>query len=222
MRVLACADIHGHQGVYVWLAAVVVERHPDAVVLAGDLFGFPDEYATIEEAQEAEGRQAAEKLALSGTPVLFVMGNDDWIDWMPAVPSIRSIHGRRAEIRGMNFVGYQNTLTHLGGPHERTEEQIRADLEALAPLVDGNTVFVTHGPARRSLDRTAAGERIGSSALSDFLERRAFRAHIHGHVHHAFGRQGDHFNVAAAAIRRAMLIDLDTMRHEVITGEGPQ
>jgi Icc-related predicted phosphoesterase len=217
VRLLACADIHGNQGVYAWLAEMAAARRPDAIVLAGDLFGFPDEYPTIEEAQQAEARRAEGILAVPGAPpVLFVMGNDDWISWTPQVPSIRSIHGRRIEMPGANFVGYEHTLPFLGGPHERTEEQMRAGLKMLAPLMDERTVLVTHGPAAGRLDRSASGAMIGAGALNDFLDSHPFLAHIHGHVHRAFGRNGRHFNVAAAATRRAMLIDLSTLTHEVL------
>jgi hypothetical protein len=41
-------------------------------------------------------------------------------------------------------------------------------------------------------------------------------AHIHGHIHHEFGVDGYHFNVASAATCRAMLIDLPSLRYEVI------
>lgn len=218
MWILACADLHGYEHVYAWLAGVAASRRPDAIVLAGDLFGFPDPYPTVEEAQEAEGRRAARILAATGLPVLYVMGNDDHIDWAPAADTIRPVHGRRVEMGDVNFVGYEFTPPFLGGIHEKPEAEMRADLEALGPLFDDHTVFVTHGPARHALDPAIAGEWPGDCALSDFLEGRRFLAHIHGHVHRAFGRIGRHFNVAAAASRRAMIIDLGTLRHEVVTG----
>jgi len=45
------------------------------------------------------------------------------------------------------------------------------------------------------------------------------RAHIHGHIHRCFGREGCHFNVAAAGQLRGMVIDLATLKHEVIGGK---
>jgi hypothetical protein len=41
-------------------------------------------------------------------------------------------------------------------------------------------------------------------------------AHIHGHIHHAFGVDRYHFNVASAAQRRAMLIDLPSLEYQVL------
>ena len=60
--------------------------------------------------------------------------------------------------------------------------------------------------------------RIGSSALREFLQRTRFRAHIHGHSHSGFGRQGLHFNVASAGRERAMILNLETMEHRIING----
>jgi uncharacterized protein len=214
--VLACADIHGYQQVYEWLAAVATERRPDAVVLAGDLFGFPDGYPTIEAAQEAEGSKVAALLERLQLPVLYVMGNDDWIEWDPGVSTLQAIHGRRLTLGDFHFVGYQYTPPFVGSIHEKVDSEIRADLAEMEPLLDEKTVLVTHGPARRALDGSMAVERVGSDALSNLLERRTVRAHIHGHVHRAFGRSGNHFNVAAAARRRAMLIDLGNMTHECL------
>lgn len=218
MQVVACADIHGNHDVYDWLGRVATARHADALVLAGDLFGFPDGYPTVETAQMAEGERAGNTLAVSGIPVFYVMGNDDWIEWAPHHSSIQSIHGRRVEFAGLNFVGYEYTPPFVGSIHEKPETEIRRDLDKLGQLVDHRTVLVTHGPARRCLDHTAAGEWVGSCAISDFLEKREIRAHIHGHVHRAFGRHGIHFNVAAAANCRAILIDLETMHHEILNG----
>ena len=48
------------------------------------------------------------------------------------------------------------------------------------------------------------------------IDVRNVLAHIHGHVHGAPGYEGRHFNVAAAAKRRAMLIELPSLAAETI------
>jgi Icc-related predicted phosphoesterase len=218
MRILACADIHGREDVYGWLVSVALDRRPDLIVLGGDLFGFPEVFSSVESAQKAQGDEISTILSRAGLPVFYIMGNDDWIGWTSRSSLIQSIHGRRVECGAVNFVGYQFTTPFVGSPHEKPEEGIRADLDKLTPLIDLHTVLVTHGPSRRSLDWTSAGEFVGSSALAEFMASHQVRAHIHGHVHHAFGRDRNHFNVAAAGTRRAMLIDLDSMEHEIVTG----
>jgi hypothetical protein len=44
-------------------------------------------------------------------------------------------------------------------------------------------------------------------------------AHIHGHIHEGFGREGNHFNVAAAGQRRSVLIELPSVASRVIQGD---
>jgi Icc-related predicted phosphoesterase len=59
---------------------------------------------------------------------------------------------------------------------------------------------------------------VGSRSLAGLLQRRAVLAHVHGHIHESFGRQGKHFNVAAAGRRRAVLIELPSLQHAVLHG----
>ena len=218
MRILAAADIHGRHDVYAWLVDVARERQPFAVVLAGDLFGYPDGFETVEIAQEADRHQVLAALERLTQPFFYIMGNDDWVDLHGELPHERSLHGRRVELGGWSFVGYQFTLPFMGGVNERPENAIASDLAKLESLVDSRTVLVTHGPAFGALDLGVLGEPIGSPSLAELVERRSPRAHVHGHVHSQFGRVGRHFNVASGGKKRAMLIDLETMEHEVVTG----
>jgi hypothetical protein len=55
---------------------------------------------------------------------------------------------------------------------------------------------IAHSPSRRRLSK-------------EFVARGR-------HSHAGFGRQGNHFNVASAARMRSMIIDLETMGHQVV------
>ena len=218
MRVLAVADIHGNHAVYRWLASLVVPTSAELVLLAGDLFGFYDGFDSIEEAQRAEARDIHALLATLGVPVFYIMGNDDWMDLGEAGPTVVPLNMRRVEHGSFNFVGYQHTLPFMGGPFEKTEEEIAADLDQIIELIDERTVLLTHGPAEGILDLGIADRHAGSASLARAIEAKQPRAHIHGHIHRCFGREGIHFNVAAARGCRCMLIDLATMEHEVLEG----
>jgi len=215
MKILAASDIHGNHDTYRWLASLAGERAVQALVLAGDLLGFPEEFDEVEDAQAADAERIAAILGDLPVPVFYVMGNDDWVDLQPSGQRVRSLHGKRIELRGFNFVGYQCTLPFMGGVNERPEEAIATELSALEPLMDESTVLVTHGPAAGILDSTLLGP-AGSVSLLGLIERRNVRAHIHGHIHGSFGRHGRHFNVAAGRYRRAVIIDLISMIHEVV------
>lgn len=216
MRVLASADLHGKHPVYEWLVRTASEQNVDAVILAGDLFGCLDEFATPETAQEQEARLLAEFLAGPGVPVLYIMGNDDLVELNSWFPHVQSIHGQRVQLGRYSFVGYQYSLPFMGGPFEKPEAAIEADVAALDALIDPDTVFVSHSPALGILDPGVGDTRIGSRSIRDLLGRHAVRAHIHGHSHAGFGRQGSHFNVASAGRERAMILELDTMEHHVV------
>jgi Icc-related predicted phosphoesterase len=209
MRVLAVADIHGVYQVYKWLVQLTHEAC-DVLVLAGDLLASDF---------EAEQRKQAEKiiaiLQSSNVPVLYIMGNDDNVALECSDALIRPIHGERVAIGEYNFVGYQYTPPFVGDVFVKTDEETAVDLLALESLVDDHTVFVTHAPALGSLDR-CFDENVGSSPIAEFLRRRPVLAHIHGHIHGEFGRDGNHFNVAAAGICRAVSIELPSLQHTIL------
>jgi Icc-related predicted phosphoesterase len=218
MRVLASADLHGMHSVYEWLIRTASEHHVEAVVLAGDLFGCLDGFATPEDAQQHEAQLVVELLAHAGIPVLYIMGNDDLVELNSGSARVQSIHGRRVQFGAHSFVGYQYSLPFMGGTFEKHEAGIKTDLATLDALVDADTILVSHSPALGILDPGFGETRIGSSSLRDFVERHAVRAHIHGHSHAGFGRQGLHFNVASAGRERAMILDLETMEHQIVRG----
>ena len=209
MRVLAAADIHGALAVYGWLASLT--HSADVLLLAGDLFDA--DFAT-EQRKQAE--QIVKCLRTSSVPVLYLMGNDDNVPLDYEDKLIQPLHGRRIEIGGFNFVGYQYTPPFFGETFVKPDDEIEVDLRSLDRLVDGQTVLVTHTPAFGSLD-LCHEENVGSRALADFMVRKPVLAHVHGHIHYRFGSDGNHFNVASAANCRAMVIDLPSLRHEVLT-----
>jgi Icc-related predicted phosphoesterase len=214
-RLLACADLHGFRDVYEWLVDLALTDEPDGVVLAGDLLGLPDGHGTVEEAQAADALEVVALLSEIECPVFYVMGNDDWVDLDPSVSNIRSVHGRRVPFGEFNVVGYQYTLSFMGGINERAEHEMKKDLDEIEELVDQNTVLVTHGPAHGARDRVTIRRHAGSTSLRLLVDWSSPSLHIHGHIHYWFGREGRHFNVASAGKKRAMMINLETMEHRV-------
>jgi len=218
MRLLACADVHGEREVYAWLAETAGRLEPDALVLAGDLLGFPNGYDSWERAQEADARAIAALLATAGVTVYFVMGNHDRVPMSPGSQALVSLHQRRVELGRYNLVGYACSLRRKGGAFEKDEAGIAEDLGRLEPWLDPCSVLVAHSPAWGILDPGKNGARIGSRSLAALLERRPVRAHVHGHSHEGFGRAGNRFNVACGRRKRAMLLDLDRMTQDVVSG----
>jgi Icc-related predicted phosphoesterase len=222
MRILASADIHGQWAVYDWLLQGARDNRVEAIVLAGDLLGCPDGFDTPEAAQRYESGVLTELLASAAIPVFYIMGNDDLVELNSDDDMVKSIHNRREYLGRFSLVGYQYSLPFMGGTFEKPEPGIKADMTKLAPLLTPETVFVSHSPTFGILDPGFGEAKIGSRSIRDLLESSPFLLHIHGHSHAGFGRNGRHFNVAAAYRHRAMILDVETMEHEVIaaTPEG--
>lgn len=215
MRIIAAADIHGVCAVYEWLVEHT-RNGADALVLAGDLLA-----SDFKQQQRIEAKRIIRLLKTVSVPVLYVMGNDDNVGLNYEDTLIKPIHGRRFPLAGLNFIGYQYSPPFVGNEFVKTDEEISKDLELLRPLVDENTVFVTHSPAWGHLDLCFENH-AGSRAIGALLEERAVLAHIHGHIHEAFGRDGNHFNVASAGVCRAMLIEMPSLVHRVLTNSRDQ
>jgi Icc-related predicted phosphoesterase len=206
MRILAAADIHGIQSVYEWLLELS-RGQVDALVLAGDLLE-----GDFEEGQREQAKKLVELLRSSMVPIFYIMGNDDNVALDYEDSLVQPLHGRRVEMGACNFVGYQYTPPFVGQVFVKPDEEIAADLELIELLLDERTILVTHTPAFGILDEVF-GENAGSRSLAALLRRRPPLAHIHGHIHSRFGREGSSFNVASAGMRRATLIEVPELTH---------
>jgi Icc-related predicted phosphoesterase len=223
MNLLASSDLHGFLGIYSWLAEQAARLRPDAVILAGDLLNAMPGEGPIVERQLENAELVLDELERIECPVLYLMGNDDLVELPARAGHVRPIHGVRHELGPLNVVGYQHSPPFVRHPliqFEKPEEEIARDLDALEGLVDERTVLVTHSPAHGVLDVGIFDRPAGSPAIARLVERRQPLLHVHGHIHRAFGRQGRHLNVAAAFHRRAVLIDTETLAHEVLEDAG--
>ncbi len=223
MKILAMADLHGDLGIYCQLKELVRTFDVEVVVLAGDLLHSFRSDLTIEQAQSENANQISKVLHSLSIPVLYIMGNDDLIELDCQNKLVQSIHGRRVVIGRFAFVGYQYSLPFMAGIFEKAESEIEKDLLMIEPLLDANTLFVTHSPAYGFLDLgipiPGRDIHVGSNSILELIQRRNVKAHVHGHIHQCFGREGIHFNVAAAGHVRGMIINLDDLTHEVIDKE---
>ncbi len=215
MKILATADLHGFTPVAEWIAETARNQNVDAIVVAGDILGVPDGPATVEEAQRQSGHEIASILGKAQKPVLYIMGNDDLVELAPESGEFHYLHGRRVTLGEFHFVGYQYSLPFMGGVFEKPEDRIAEDMLALEALIDHRTVLVTHSPAWGILD----GRFAGSRSILAAIQKKNPLAHIHGHIHRSFGRDGRHFNVAAATRLQAMTVELPSLTHAVLRAE---
>ena len=163
MRILASADLHGLLDTYRWLIETTKTLEPDAVVLAGDLLGAGQSFDTVQREQLEEARLLETSLEDLSCPILYIMGNDDWIGPPFEGRQFSSLHGKRIELGEFNFVGYQYSLPFMSGIWEKPEAGIQEDLANIEPLLDSRTVFVTHQPPEGILDGGHGGIRVISA-----------------------------------------------------------
>ncbi len=214
MRIWAIADIHGVLPIYEWLVDSAKQHQADAVVIAGDLFA-----GDLEEGQQRQAAEIVPILQRLPMPCYYLMGNDDNVSLGYEDERIQPLHGRKLVCAGQALAGYEYTPPFVGQRFVKREKEIARDLRALESLWEPQAVLVTHTPALGTLDCVAGSEHVGSRAVAEFLRRRPMLAHIHGPIHSAFGREGNHFNVAAAGQRRAIVIELPSLRHAIVAAE---
>ena len=180
------------------------------------IMGCPDGFDTPEEAQRHDANKLNALLATVAIPIFYVMGNDDLVELNSNSDRVQSVHARQVRWGRFTIVGYQYSLPFMGGTFEKPDAAIEVDLAPLAGFVGADTIFVSHSPAFGILDPGFGESQIGSRSLRQFLDTKPFLAHIHGHSHAGFGRSGKHFNVASAGRQRAMVLDTETMKHDVL------
>jgi Icc-related predicted phosphoesterase len=148
------------------------------------------------------------KAVLGGAdkPVLVVRGNHD-LSPLSSEGNFHNIHLKRLEVGGVPFVGY-GWLGRKLDPERQMDE-----FDKVEPLVDRNTVLVTHCPPHQVLDvadRGGSTPGIGSVKLARAVERVRPRFHLFGHSHESAGIQGSSINGAYPRVGHFFGIDTET------------
>ncbi|GAB6135523.1 metallophosphoesterase [Thermococcus prieurii] len=176
MRLVAITDIHGNVKMSRKLAELIVEKKPDALLIAGDITHFSGAETV---------RKVLGPLFETGVPILAVHGNCDGRD----VPELLDelgiwIHDRRREFNGIGFVGVGGSnITPFNTIWELSEDEIR---EILLRNYRPGDVILSHVPPKDTkADRVHSGLHVGSSALRGFIEEKQPPLVITGHIHEA-------------------------------------
>ena len=134
-----------------------------------------------------------ELLKTLGIPVYLLIGNDDHIsdnDWDKILRDygICSLNLRAYELEEFKMVGFQYILpTPWNTNNELSENSIVDKLASIESHMDRETIFISHGPPKDILDRTANGLCVGSESIYSFVKEKQPTFHIFGHIHEAFG-----------------------------------
>jgi uncharacterized protein len=200
MRIAATADIHFSPQSYdpIREAMQRVRDEADLLILAGDLtnFGKPEEMHSLLNA-----------LVRLRVPIVAVLGNHDYESGqeqellkMMVAEGIKALDGSSYERDGVGFAGVKGffggygrgALTSFGEPQVKAFVQAGIDeavkLErALGHLRAEKRVVITH---YSPIVDTVKGEPqeiypyLGSSRLSEVMDRFGAKLAVHGHAHH--------------------------------------
>ena len=181
MKLLCLSDIHG--AVAGLRDVLLDDSDADLVILAGDLThlgGYAEAEAVLGPVMEA------------GIPVLAVAGNMDREGARRCLEEKGiDIHARGVSVGQVGLMGLGGgTPSPFGTPWELTEEEGAAFLAAGRPAIEAARfkVLVSHSPPRGTkLDRSFAGQHVGSEAVRNFLLAGSVDLCICGHIHESAG-----------------------------------
>ncbi len=174
VHLLVCSDLHGSDEAMDVLKNAVEDDPFDAVVICGDF------------TTNGSPKYVKEVLISVQVPILGVPGNCDTkavVDVLEKAGA--SVHGRRAEVKGMRFFGFGGAPP---SPH-RMPFEVKEDVMAqrLREVGVRKGVMVTHTPALGMNDLSAMGYNMGSEAILGVVQEFRPRLALSGHIHEARG-----------------------------------
>jgi Icc-related predicted phosphoesterase len=179
MRILAFSDLHRDLD---QAANLVTESAgADLVIGAGD-------FASVHEGLA----EAIEALAAIDAPTVLVPGNNETEAALreaaaAAWPAATVLHGEGTEIDGLDVFGLGAgvPITPWDWSFDLDEEEA-ARLLADAPQ---GGVLVVHSPPHGHVDRSGAGDHLGSTAVLAAIEASVPRLVVCGHIHESWGQE---------------------------------
>jgi Icc-related predicted phosphoesterase len=178
VKILAFSDLHLARSRAADLVAASAEA--DLVIGAGDFCNM----------RQGLG-EAMELLAGLQAPMVVVPGNAESVDELreAAGPGVTVLHGESCEIGGLTLfgLGYGVPVTPFGSWSCDLTEAFAAELLAGCETAD---ILITHSPPKGVVDRTSAGQSVGSTAIRAAIERIRPRLALCGHIHDSWGQEG--------------------------------
>jgi Icc-related predicted phosphoesterase/ribosomal protein S14 len=198
------------------LISNLIDRSPDAIMIAGDIQDYMWNDGTTPESISSLKKSILEDpvielLNKAKIPIYFVFGNtdimdceketestpitDEMRDWFSEeLPNFYNCHLEKFEIDGYTITGYQDaneTDQYSSGKcwdETQIHKEFRPFLEKLTNEERKNLILLTHTPPRGVLDFSSLGSRhIGSFYLRELIDDFQPKMSMFGHVHYLGG-----------------------------------
>jgi len=176
MKIYAVADLHGKKDRIDRVKAVIQKKHPDVLVIAGDItnYIFP-------------GRTCRQLDNIS-IPIFCVTGNSDF--W-PAKKKLNRLNhvsfldSNPSMIEDISFVGLNGTIVLPFVSKVSFSETKK--INDLQDIVTPETILVAHPPPRGICDKAGGKVSVGSFGIKQIIDMTPPLILICGHVHEQAG-----------------------------------
>ena len=166
MIITAFSDTHGQH------EYLKIPVKTDVLIFAGDFSGLSDMLSTIAFYKWFQEQPGTHKILVPGNHDYYVesMGIQDWC---------HVLINSWVSIDGYMFFGSPYTPTFMNWNYMKSEAELSRMYEYFPEIVE---ILITHGPPYNILDNFE-GDRIGSTALRNYVDKIQPLHHIFGHNH---------------------------------------
>jgi Icc-related predicted phosphoesterase len=179
MTILAFSDIHRDLAAVERIAQAAKSHNATLLIGAGD-------YATCREGLQP----VIDAIAAINIPAVLVHGNAESPDELKSAaapyPHLHCLHGESIELHGLTIVGVGGAIpeTPFG---DWSVDHSEHDAQRWLDPFDHADILVTHSPPKDHCDLDSEGNRYGSSAILDWIQRAQPRYALCGHIHASWG-----------------------------------
>jgi Icc-related predicted phosphoesterase len=178
MRVFAFSDLHRDLD----QAASLISESAGAelVIGAGD-------FASVHEGLA----ETIEALAAIEAPTVLVPGNNETEDALREAaagwPTATVLHGEGTEIGGVEVFGLGAGVPVT--PWDWSFDLDEAEAEAMLADLPTGAILVSHSPPHGHVDRSGAGDHLGSEAVLAAIQEHSPRLVVCGHIHESWRQE---------------------------------
>jgi len=180
MKLLAFSDLH--RDLERAAALVELSSEADVVIGAGD-------FASVHEGLE----EAIGALAAIEKPTVLVPGNNETEEALREAaaswPAASVLHGEGAELEGIPFFGLGAGVPIT--PWDWSFDLSEDDAAGLLAGCPAEAVLIVHSPPRGHVDRSSAGDHLGSTAILETIEQKRPPLAVCGHIHESWGDESE-------------------------------